>query len=31
VPVVIAYQIWIYRIFRQSLKPDDIVNNKESY
>lgn len=31
VPVVIAYQIWIYRIFRHKLTPDDIVRNKEAY
>lgn len=31
VPVVIAYQIWIYRIFRHSLKVEDIMHDKEAY
>ncbi|MEW6107829.1 MAG: cytochrome d ubiquinol oxidase subunit II [Nitrospirota bacterium] len=31
VPVVIAYQIWIYRIFRHKLTVDEVVNDKESY
>lgn len=31
VPVVIAYQLWIYRIFRQKLTVDDIMKNKEAY
>jgi len=31
VPVVIAYQLWIYRIFRQRLTVDDIMRDKEGY
>lgn len=31
VPVVIAYQIWVYRIFRQKLTVDEVLNDKESY
>lgn len=31
VPIVIAYQIWIYRIFRQKVTKEDIVKDKEAY
>jgi cytochrome d ubiquinol oxidase subunit II len=31
VPIVIAYQIWTYRIFRQKTSPVDIAAEKESY
>jgi cytochrome d ubiquinol oxidase subunit II len=31
VPVVIAYQIWIYRIFRHSVSPSEILKDEESY
>lgn len=31
VPVVIAYQIWIYRIFRSRVTPQDIEDNREAY
>jgi cytochrome bd ubiquinol oxidase subunit II len=31
VPVVIAYQIWMYRIFRQRVSPDDVLKDTESY
>jgi cytochrome d ubiquinol oxidase subunit II len=31
VPVVIAYQIWIYKIFRHRLSPADILKDTESY
>lgn len=31
VPVVIAYQIWVYRIFRQKLTVDEVMSDKESY
>jgi cytochrome d ubiquinol oxidase subunit II len=31
VPIVIAYQIWIYRIFRHKLSPNDILKDTESY
>ncbi len=31
VPVVIAYQIWIYRIFRHSISGDEIMSDKEAY
>jgi cytochrome d ubiquinol oxidase subunit II len=31
VPLVIAYQIWLYRIFRHRVSPADIVNNEEGY
>lgn len=31
VPVVIAYQIWIYRVFRRKLTVDSVLKDKESY
>jgi cytochrome d ubiquinol oxidase subunit II len=31
VPIVIAYQIWIYRIFRQKVTKEDIFKDKEAY
>ncbi len=31
VPIVIAYQIWIYRLFRQKVTKEDIVKDKEAY
>ncbi|WP_333652539.1 cytochrome d ubiquinol oxidase subunit II [Dissulfurispira sp.] len=31
VPVVIAYQIWIYRVFRHKLTVDSVLKDKESY
>jgi cytochrome d ubiquinol oxidase subunit II len=31
VPIVIAYQIWIYRIFRQKVTKEDIIKDKEAY
>ncbi|MBF0506691.1 MAG: cytochrome d ubiquinol oxidase subunit II [Nitrospirae bacterium] len=31
VPVVIAYQIWIYRIFRHSISADEIMSDTEAY
>lgn len=31
VPIVIAYQIWIYRIFRHSISGDEIMSDKEAY
>jgi len=31
VPIVIAYQIWIYRIFRHKLSTSDIVKDTENY
>ena len=31
VPVVIAYQIWMYRIFRHRVSPDDVLKDTESY
>jgi cytochrome bd ubiquinol oxidase subunit II len=31
VPIVIAYQIWVYRIFRQRIVAEDIVNNRDAY
>jgi len=30
-PIVIAYQIWIYRIFRSRVTHQDIENNREAY
>ena len=30
-PIVIAYQIWIYRIFRSRVTPQDIEINREAY
>ena len=31
VPVVIAYQIWIYRIFRHKVSTEDIAHDREAY
>lgn len=31
VPIVIAYQIWIYRIFRHRISVDEISKDKEAY
>jgi cytochrome d ubiquinol oxidase subunit II len=31
VPVVIAYQIWSYRVFRHKVTPEDMLDEKESY
>jgi cytochrome d ubiquinol oxidase subunit II len=31
VPVVIAYQIWIYRIFRHRVSVEDVLKDRESY
>lgn len=31
VPIVIAYQIWVYRVFRQKLSVDGVMSDKESY
>ena len=31
VPIVIAYQIWMYRIFRHKISPADILEDTESY
>jgi cytochrome d ubiquinol oxidase subunit II len=31
VPVVIAYQIWIYRIFRHKITEENVLKNRESY
>jgi len=31
VPVVIAYQIWSYRVFKGKLTPEDIMKEKEAY
>jgi cytochrome d ubiquinol oxidase subunit II len=31
VPIVIAYQIWTYRVFRQETTPLDMAGQKESY
>ena len=31
VPIVIAYQIWMYRIFRHKLSPADILKDTDSY
>lgn len=31
VPIVIAYQIWIYRIFKGKITVEDIVSDKEAY
>jgi cytochrome d ubiquinol oxidase subunit II len=32
VPLVIAYQIWVYRVFRQKITSDDIVvKNSDNY
>ncbi|MFQ3574502.1 MAG: cytochrome d ubiquinol oxidase subunit II [Thermodesulfovibrionales bacterium] len=31
VPIVIAYQIWIYRIFREPISVDEVVKDKEAY
>ena len=31
VPIVIAYQVWIYWIFRHPIAADEILNDKEAY
>ncbi len=31
VPIVIAYQIWVYWIFRRSISAEDIITDKEAY
>ncbi len=31
VPVVIGYQIWVYRIFRQKVAVGDVINNSDAY
>ncbi len=31
VPIVIAYQIWIYRIFRHSISREEILSDREAY
>jgi len=31
VPVVIAYQIWMYRVFRHRVSPAEVLENEESY
>ena len=31
VPVVIAYQVWMYRIFRHRISPTEILQDEESY
>ncbi|MCX8027339.1 MAG: cytochrome d ubiquinol oxidase subunit II [Thermodesulfovibrionales bacterium] len=31
VPIVIAYQIWIYRVFREPISVDDVVTDKQAY
>jgi len=31
VPVIIAYQLWVYRVFRHKVTVTDISGNKEAY
>jgi cytochrome d ubiquinol oxidase subunit II len=31
VPIVIAYKIWVYRIFRAPVTSEDIIGNKQAY
>ncbi len=31
VPIVIAYKIWVYRVFRSKVTVDDVVGNREAY
>jgi len=31
VPIVIAYKIWVYRIFRAPVTTEDIIGNKQAY
>ena len=31
VPIVIAYKIWVYRIFRAPVTNEDVLNNSEAY
>jgi cytochrome bd ubiquinol oxidase subunit II len=31
VPIVIAYKIWVYRVFRARVTEDDVLNKKEAY
>jgi cytochrome d ubiquinol oxidase subunit II len=31
VPIVIAYKVWVYRIFRAPVTSEDIIGNKQAY
>jgi len=31
VPIVIAYKIWVYRVFRSRVNEEDVLKNKETY
>jgi cytochrome d ubiquinol oxidase subunit II len=31
VPIVIAYKIWVYRIFRARVTEDDVLKRSEAY
>ncbi|MGO9612153.1 MAG: cytochrome d ubiquinol oxidase subunit II [Dissulfurispiraceae bacterium] len=31
VPIVIAYQIWVYRVFRQRVTADEVITDKDAY
>jgi cytochrome d ubiquinol oxidase subunit II len=31
VPIIIAYKIWVYRIFRSRISMDDVVKERETY
>jgi cytochrome d ubiquinol oxidase subunit II len=31
VPIVIAYKIWVYRVFRAPVTPQDVLENREAY
>jgi cytochrome bd ubiquinol oxidase subunit II len=31
VPIVIAYKIWVYRVFRSTVTMDDVIKNERAY
>jgi cytochrome d ubiquinol oxidase subunit II len=31
VPIVIAYKIWVYRVFRSTVTADDVMKNERGY
>ena len=31
VPIVIAYKIWVYRLFRSRVTADDVLKNEQAY
>lgn len=31
VPIIIAYKIWVYRIFRNRVSVDDVIQDRDAY